>query len=236
MMIGIIGAMDVEIKELLSKMENTAEEKQGLLEFYIGKINGCECVVVKCGVGKVSAAVCAQTLILRYNPDAVINIGVAGGIGEGIQIGDLVISKSVVQHDMNTSALGDEIGLISGINKVYIDADEALSDLIYEYAKDIYSSNVFKGVIATGDIFVSENKMMKNIAEKFNASACEMEGGSVGQTCYMNDVPFVIIRSISDNGNDDASVDFMQFAESSANKYGELIFSILPHIKNNWRK
>ena len=165
MKIGIIGAMDVEIKELLSKMENTVEEKQGLLTFYIGKINGCDCVVVKCGVGKVSAAVCTQTLILKYNPDAVINIGVAGGIGEGIQIGDLVISKSVVQHDMNSSALGDEIGFISGINKVYIDADEALSNLIYEYAKDIYSSNVFKGVIATGDIYVSENKMMISVSQ-----------------------------------------------------------------------
>lgn len=236
MTIAIIGAMDVELKELLSRMQDIKEEKQGLLTFYKGVINGCDCVLVKCGVGKVSAAVCAQTLIFKYSPDAVINIGVAGGIGADIEIGDLVISTSVVQHDMNTSALGDEIGFISGINKVYIDADKNLSDLIYKYAKDIYSSNVHKGVIATGDIFVAENSMMKKIAEKFNASACEMEGGSVGQTCYMNDVPFVIIRSISDNGNDDASVDFMQFAESSANKYGELIFEVLPHIQKEWRE
>lgn len=236
MTIGIIGAMDIEIKNLLDKMENKKEEPFGKLIFYKGKINGINCVLVKCGVGKVNAAVCTQTLILKYLPDVIINIGVAGGIAKGIEIGDIVISSAVVQHDMNTCALGDEIGFISGLDKIYIEADKNLSEIIFKYAENIYKSNVHRGVIASGDIFVADTDMMKKISESFNAYACEMEGAGIGQTCYINEVPFVIIRSISDSADSHAEVDFMRFAQQSANRYGELIFKVLPYISSEWRK
>lgn len=229
-MIGLIGAMSVEVEDLIEVMSEVQVECMSGISYHIGKIRGVDCVVAQCGVGKVAAAVCAQTMILKYQPKALINIGVAGGIGENIHIGDIVISRGLVQHDMDTSALGDEKGLISGLNLVTIPASERLVNQVAFTAAGIYGDGVHVGIIATGDQFICEAQKLKRLAVEFDASACEMEGGSIAQVCWINKVDFVVIRAISDNANEDACVDFAIFAVTSAHKITELITKLLPTL------
>ncbi len=229
-MIGLIGAMSVEVENLIEVMSEVRIECMSGISYHIGKIRGVDCVVAQCGVGKVAAAVCAQTMILRYQPKALINVGVAGGIGENIHIGDIVISRGLVQHDMDTSALGDEKGLISGLNLVTIPASAKLVNQVASTAAGIYGDGVHVGIIATGDQFICEAQKLKRLAVEFDASACEMEGGSIAQVCWINKVDFVVIRAISDNADEDACVDFAIFAVTSAHKITELITKLLPTL------
>ncbi len=229
-MIGIIGAMAVEVENLIEVMTKDQVEIISGITFHIGKIRGVDCAVAQCGVGKVAAAVCAQTMILKYQPSALINVGVAGGIGENIHIGDIVISRGLVQHDVDTSALGDEKGMISGLNLVAIPASRKLVNLVATTAAGIYGDGVHVGIIATGDQFICDAQKLKRLAVEFDASACEMEGGSIAQVCWMNKVDFVVIRAISDNADEDAGVDFGTFAVASAHKIAELITKLLPNL------
>lgn len=230
-MIGIIGAMDVEVENLLTLMpENQAETISGIT-YHRGKIAGKDCVVAKCGIGKVAAAVCAQTMILKYAPEAVINVGVAGGIGLDVHIGDVVISSGLVQHDMDTSAIGDEKGFISGINLVIIPATKALTELTSKAAESIFGKQkVHVGVIATGDQFIGDGEHLNRIKDEFGACACEMEGGSIAQVCFLNQIKYVVIRAISDNANETAAMDYTAFFAESAHSTAKLISEILPKI------
>jgi adenosylhomocysteine nucleosidase len=230
-MIGIIGAMEVEVRDLLNLMpEQTSETISGIV-YHKGKISGIDCVVAQCGIGKVAAAVCAQTMILQYHPTALLNVGVAGGTGSRVKIGDIVISTSLVQHDMDTTALGDEKGFLSGPNIVHIPASDTLVNHAVSAAQEVLKpSKIHTGIIATGDQFVCDSEQLGRIAEEFGASACEMEGGSIAQVCYLNKVDFVVIRAISDNANEHAAMDFTEFAEQSAKELTELIKNLLPKI------
>ena len=210
-----------------------AEQKIEIISsitYHIGVIEGIDCVVAQCGVGKVAAAVCAQTMILKYQPSVLINVGVAGGIGRGIHIGDIVIACGLVKHDMDTSAIGDPIGLISGINLVTIPASDRLVGLVQSAAADVYDGGVHVGVIATGDQFICNGDKLGKLAEQFGAIACEMEGGSIAHVCYINHLDFVVIRAISDNADEQASTDFLSFAASSAHKITALLKNLLPNI------
>lgn len=228
-MTGIIGAMDVEVEEILSRMTEESCETVSGIAYHIGTMEGKACVVAKCGVGKVAAAVCAQTMILHYAPSAVINVGVAGGIGQGIHIGDIVVSSGLVQHDMDTSAVGDEKGLISGINLIVIPASKSLADLTAHTAESLLGKDkVHVGVIATGDQFINDGKRLEQIRDEFGACACEMEGGSIAQVCYLNGTNFVVIRAISDNANEAAAVNYNTFFKESAHTAAELIAALLP--------
>ncbi len=229
-MIGIMGAMAVEVEDLIAVMSEQRVEIISSITYYIGKIEGIDCVVAQCGVGKVAAAVCTQTMIIKYQPSALINVGVAGGIGQDIHIGDIVVSSGLVQHDMDTSVVGDPKGLISGINLITIPASEKLVNLVAATATEIYGKGVHVGIIATGDQFICNGDKLNHIADEFGAVACEMEGGSIGQVCYINQIDFVVIRAISDNANEDASVDFAAFAVSSAHKTTELIRKVVSVI------
>ena len=133
-MIGIIGAMDAEVNLLTEQMEEIREEKIGFARFYVGKMFGKECVVGRCGVGKVHAAMCAQSMILHYAPEVIVNIGVAGALVDELKIGDIVVAKAAVQHDMDTTPVGDPMGLISGINIVYIPTDDAVTEKLMQAA------------------------------------------------------------------------------------------------------
>lgn len=230
-MIGIIGAMDVEVENLLARMPESAGETVSGIRYRRGAIEGTDCVVARCGVGKVAAAVCTQTMILRYAPKAVLNVGVAGGTGRGVRIGDVVISSALVQHDMDTTALGDPKGFLSGPNVVAIPASGALADRAVSCAGRIFGpERVHTGVIATGDQFVCDSARLKRIAEEFGALACEMEGGSVAQVCYLNRTDFAVVRAISDNADEQAAADFTEFAKRSARELAALICALLPEI------
>ena len=228
--IGIIGAMDIEIEKIVSTMENHREEHAGGLVFHLGIIRELECVASVCGEGKVNSAVCAQTMLLRYNPCCVINVGVAGGIGEGIAIGDLVAASSVVQHDFDVTALGYKLGEIPSLKEVYLPTDTTLTDLALECAAKVYPGGLHKGVIASGDQFIAGPETFKRIREQFGALACEMEGASIGQVCVMNQVPFTVLRAISDNGDSTAHVDYPQFAREAAEKSQKLMVELIGRL------
>ncbi|WP_099204930.1 5'-methylthioadenosine/adenosylhomocysteine nucleosidase [Scatolibacter rhodanostii] len=227
--IGIIGAMNVEIEALLSQMEIENEEKIASLTFYIGKLNQTNCVISRCGPGKVNAAVCAQTMILKYNPRLVINSGVAGGIASDMEIGDFVIANSCVQHDCDTTALGDPPGLVSGINIINIPCDLEAAEKIKKAAQDIYG-NAYMGVIATGDIFLNSREKTKELNHLYEAMACEMEGGSIAHVCYMNQIPAAVLRSISDKGDEDSNMDFPAFAKMAAEKMQKLLLAVIDKL------
>ena len=225
-MIGIIAAMNVEMDGLRAHMENPVSETVSGVEFVRGTIEGREVVTAVCGIGKVFAALCAQTMILRYAPEAVINTGVAGTLTDELSIGNLAVSACVVQHDMDTSAIGDPVGLISGINMVEIPADRALTDRLCAAAQTV-GVKTLTGCIASGDQFVASPGRKTFIADTFSAIACEMEGAAVGQVCYVNRVPFCVLRAISDSADGSSHMDYPVFAQMAAQQSVRLLLAFL---------
>ena len=214
-MIGIIAAMNVEMDGLRAHMESPASETVSGVTFVRGIIEGREVVTAVCGIGKVFAALCAQTMILRYAPEAVINTGVAGTLTDELSIGNLAVSSCVVQHDMDTSAIGDPVGLISGINMVEIPADKALTERLCAAAETV-GVKTLTGCIASGDQFVASPGRKTFITDTFSAIACEMEGAAIGQVCYVNGVPFCVLRAISDSADGSSHMDYPVFAQMAA--------------------
>lgn len=233
-MIGIIGALDVEIAGIKSLMTDIKEQTISKIVFYVGKINGKDCVLAQCGVGKVNAAMCAQTMILVFKPDAVINTGVAGALNKQLHIGDIVISSGVVHHDADIiqdegedSPMYFERGTIQFSDETItrIDANKALAEKLVDECKNINDINVFYETVASGDQFISSKKARAEIGEFFNAYCCEMEGASIGQVCYRNNVPFAILRAISDTIDDNDFMDFAKFKFVAADQTLKVIKS-----------
>ena len=210
MKIGIIGAMKIEVEKICSMAENVKKEKVGGIEFNVGELCGHQVIIAVCGVGKVFAAMCAQAMILNYSPDAIINTGVAGALASELRVGDVAVAENVVQHDMDTSPIGDPVGLISGINMVQIPADEKISSSLKKTAADL-GMTCLSGTIASGDQFIADKAKKAYIKNTFSAIACEMEGAAIGQVCYVNGTPFGILRSISDNGDESAGMSYDKF-------------------------
>ncbi|QGU95126.1 5'-methylthioadenosine/adenosylhomocysteine nucleosidase [Clostridium bovifaecis] len=211
MIIGIIGAMDEEVEILLKNIELTKKDKKANMEFNIGELWGKSVVVVRSGIGKVNAAVCTQILIDDYKVNKVINVGVAGGIGKEILPGDVVIGENLVQHDVDTSVFGDKLGQIPRLEAYDFKCDSTLVKLAKEACDNSSEHKSFIGRIVSGDQFIASVEKIKWLNEEFDAIACEMEGASIAQVCYLNSVPFVIIRSISDNANNGAHIDYEKF-------------------------
>lgn len=214
-MIGIICAMQIEIDKINEAVENKTVECCSGITFTKGTLHGKDVVTAVCGVGKVFAAICAEAMIIKYNPEVIINTGVAGTLTRALGIGDVAVSEAVVQHDMDTSPLGDPVGLLSGINVVYVPADATVADKIKECVQSL-GVKCEKGVIASGDQFINSLEKKKYISETFNAIACEMEGASIGHVCYVNNVKFAVIRAISDGAGDDSHMDYPAFAKKAA--------------------
>lgn len=214
-MIGIIGALEAEIAGLRALLEGAEAKKVGGIEFVAGKISGKDVVTARCGVGKVFAAMCAQAMILEYAPDVIINTGVAGALSPELEIGDIIIAQSVCQHDMDTSALGDPAGMVSGINTIFFPTDENTAIRLIEFAQNMKAPKK-RGIIASGDKFVSDVGEKEEIYKRFGASACDMEGAAIGQVCYVNGVPFCVVRAISDTANGQAAEDYTRFASGVA--------------------
>ncbi len=228
-MIGIIGAMDVEVENLKAKIENKKIEAFSGIEFVSGKIFDKDVVVAKCGIGKVFAAICAETMILKYNPEFIINTGVAGTLTCELSIGDVAISESVCQHDMDTSPIGDPKGLLSGINIINIPADEYLVNLAKTVIKE-QNINCKKGVIASGDQFIASKEQKDFIVSEFNAIACEMEGASIGHVCYVNKVKFLVLRAISDSADNSSHMDYPTFLKMASENSTKVTFELIKRI------
>ncbi len=222
-MTGIIGAMYIEVETIKALMENKISEKIGGVEYVKGTLHGKDIVIAVCGIGKVAAAMCTQTMILRYAPDRIINTGVGGSLSTKLAIGDIAVAESLVQHDMDTSALGDPIGLISGINIVNIPADEKVVDLLSKGIETLENVKGLRGVIASGDQFIASGEKKKFITENFDAIVCEMEGASIAQVCYTNGVPFGVVRAVSDCADGSSHMDYGEFLPVAAANAAKLI-------------
>ncbi|MBR2499763.1 MAG: 5'-methylthioadenosine/adenosylhomocysteine nucleosidase [Clostridia bacterium] len=227
--IGIIGAMDVEVDGLKKNIDNAQTIKIAGIDFIKGTINNTEVVVAKSGVGKVYAAVCTQIMILKFNPDFILNTGVCGSLTKELKACNVVVGEKVLQYDMDTSPLGDPVGLISGINKIYFDCDDKLGNALLDILES-KGINHKKGIIATGDKFINDSALVKKLNTDFNAIAGDMESGSIGHVCYINDVPFGIVRSISDSGDENSDVDYAQTVEFAANVTVEVVLELCNRI------
>ncbi len=230
MTVGIIAAMSLEAEGLISEMTEASERKISGITFHFGKLCGKSCVVAVCGIGKVFAAICAQTMILEFSPSLIINTGVAGTLTEKLSIGDIIVAEKLVQHDMDTSPLGDPVGMISGINTVYLPCSEKYSKKLSEAAKRSGGFKCMTGIIASGDKFMSDSGEKKRISELFSASACEMEGAAIGQVCFVNETPCCVMRAISDGGDEAAALDYPAFAKMAALRGCEVIKEFLADI------
>ncbi|SET23694.1 5'-methylthioadenosine/adenosylhomocysteine nucleosidase [Anaerobranca gottschalkii] len=230
-MLGIIGAMDEEVQLFKEQMENIEIVSKAGMEFYKGILFGKELVLVRCGIGKVNAAICTQILVDHFSVDKIIFTGVAGGLHPEIEVGDIVISTDCVQHDFDATAFGYKLGEIPRLNKVEFAADQGLIQLAEESAKSIPDfPKVFKGRILSGDVFVADKEKALMLGEKLGGYCVEMEGAAVAQACYLNDIKFVIIRSMSDKADGSAHHDFATFVEYSANNALKLVKAMLERL------
>ena len=222
--IGMIGAMDSEIEYIKSRLEDSSEKEFGGVTFTIGRLFGKDIAIARCGIGKVFAALCAEAMIVAFSPRIIINTGVGGALNSGISIGDIVVAEKLVQHDMDTSPLGDPKGLISGINKIYFEADSKGREALSLAAKD-EGLEIKCGIIASGDRFVADKETKAEIVREFDASVCEMEGAAIAQVAFVNKTPFLVIRAVSDSADEESSVDYMEFLAEAAKKSARLTVS-----------
>ena len=222
-MVGIIGAMHIEVETIKSLMENKITEKISGVEYVKGTLHGKEIVIAVCGIGKVAAAMCTQTMILKYSPECIINTGVGGSLSTKLAIGDIAVAESLVQHDMDTSPLGDPIGLISGLNLVNIPADKRVGEILLKGIETLENVNGMTGVIASGDQFIASDEKKKFITDNFGAIVCEMEGASIAQVCFTNGVPFGVVRAVSDCADGSSHMDYGEFLPVAAANAAKLI-------------
>ena len=227
--VGFICAMDCELDAVTKLFDSLTVKKCGSIDFYCGSICGIETVAAKCGVGKVFAAICAQTMILSFSPDLIINTGVAGNLSEDLRIGDIALSSAVVQHDMDTSPLGDPPGLISGINKIEIESDLPSARVMQDCLEEL-GINSEIGIIASGDQFVASGEKKAQIKSSFGAISCEMEGAAVGQVCYVSGVRFLVVRAISDDADNASPDDFPAYCVKVSENSSKAILAFMRKI------
>lgn len=221
-MIGIICAMKIEADAIRASLSDTKVETVSGVEFTRGTLHGKDVVIAVCGIGKVFAAICTEAMILKYAPALIINSGVAGTLTDALSIGDIAIAKTLVQHDMDTSPLGDPVGLISGINKIHFEADEKAVSAFEAAVREVGANGVV-GTIASGDQFMSDTEKKHLIRDRFNAIACEMEGAAVAHVAYVNNVPFAVLRAISDSASGDAQMEYPKFVAMASERSHKII-------------
>lgn len=211
-MLGIIGAMAVEVEQLKQDMENPEVITIAGMEFFKGTILGKETVVVRSGVGKVNAGICVQILVDRFGVTGIVNTGIAGSLRAEINIGDMVLCTDAVQHDMEAVAFGYQPGQIPQMDVFSFEADEKLRNLAKECCERVNPEiSVHVGRVLTGDQFISSKEKKNWLTETFGGCCCEMEGAAIAQAAYLNHVPFLIVRAISDKADDSASMDYPEF-------------------------
>ena len=226
--LGIIAAMQEEVKEIENIMIDKEYKNIYELCFIQGKINNTQVVLVEAGVGKVNAARTTQILINKFDIRGIINVGSAGSGNDALQIGDIVIGKKLVQHDFDITAFGHQKGYISNVGQ-FIESDKLLIEKMEHTISEMNNNdfNIKIGTIASGDIFCTEVKMKEKIREKFDADAIEMEGAAIAQVCKLDKIPFIIIRSISDTPNGTNNITFDTFLEKASKRCAKIIKEFL---------
>ncbi|HHT97758.1 MAG TPA: 5'-methylthioadenosine/adenosylhomocysteine nucleosidase [Clostridiales bacterium] len=229
--IGIIGAMDEEVNKTIKIMTNYNKTIYASMSFYDGEIDNRDVVVVRSGIGKVNAAICTQILIDLFKVDAIINTGIAGSLKNEINIGDMVISTDSIQHDVDASKFGYDPGVIPRMGTSTFLAEEYLINKTYDVCKKFLPHlSTFKGRVLSGDQFIAENSKKEWLANTFNGYCTEMEGAAIGQVANLNDIPYVIIRSISDKADNSAQMTYEEFEEQAINNTFILIQELIKAI------
>ena len=232
MKVGIIGAMDVEVESLIGSMEIKNVTEHAGQKYYEGCIGKTEVVVVQCGIGKVRAGMAAQVLCSCFQVSHIINTGIAGSLNNDINIGDIVVSADAVFHDVDAVNFGYQLGEIPGTGTLFYKADENLQKLAVAAVKECAPEvNAFTGRVATGDVFVSERKKKDWIRNTFEADCTEMEGCAIAECAYLNQIPFVIIRAISDKADDSATMDYPTFEKQAVEHSVRLTRGFLKRIQ-----
>ena len=232
MKLGIIGAMAVEVATLKEQMENMTAATIAGMEFCAGRLEGLDAVVVQCGVGKVNAAMCTQILCSVYGVTHLVNTGIAGSLCAELDIADLVVSTDAMYHDMDVNVFGYPIGQVPGMDVVAFPADEKLSACAFAAAEAVNPGHTKSGRVASGDQFVSRKEQKEHIIEVSGALCTEMEGAAIAHTAYRNNVPFVILRAISDKADDSANMDYPTFEALAAHRCAQVTMHLARQLKN----
>lgn len=228
--VGIIGAMDSEVELLKSKVEGATEHDAAGLVFVEGSIDGVSVIVVKCGVGKVNAAMCAQALVSQLGATCVINTGVAGSLDNDIEVGDIVVSTDAVEYDIDVTPLGYKPGEHPDLHVIAFEADRSLREAVLSAAKALDDVNVFEGRVCSADRFVASAEAKAQITSQFGGTCCEMEGAAIAHVCYVAGVPYVVVRAISDKADGSASVSYPEFEAAAAKHCAGVVLAALPLI------
>jgi len=228
--IGIIGALDEEIMLLKNNAEIVNAKNIVSTDFFMGKMHGKSVVIARCGVGKVNAAICTQVLVDIYGVDYVVNIGVAGGLHPDLKVCDTVISSDLLHHDFDATGFGYELGHIPRNSESIFEADETLIQLALEGAQSIEGNNTHIGRIVTGDQFICTSADKERILSNFKPHCVEMEGAGIAQACYLNKIPFVVIRSMSDVSDEDAMGSFEENVQRAAKNASIIVEHIVKEL------
>ena len=231
MKLGIIGAMDLEVETLVAALENKKARRVAGSTFYEGKLSGLDAVVVQCGVGKVNAATCAQIMCSVFGVTALVNTGVAGSLSNELDIGDILVSTDAMHHDFDCSPVGYAPGQIPGLDMLAFKADEKLSALAFEAAEQVNPGHTKQGRVASGDQFIAGKAIKERIIALAGAKCTEMEGAAIAQTAYRNNVPFVILRAISDKADDSAEMDYPTFERIAADRCAKVVMAFAAMLK-----
>lgn len=216
--LGIIGAMQLEVETLLGIMEDKKVSSHAGSTFYEGKLEGLDVVVVQCGVGKVNAAICAQILCSCFGVTHLVNTGIAGSLCADLDIGDMVVSVDAMYHDFDCVHFGYEMGRVPGMYVTAFPADAKMMELAFAAAEEVNPGHTKNGRVASGDLFVAEKSAKERIIERTKALCTEMEGAAIAHTAYRNNIPFVILRAISDKADDSAEMDYPTFERIAAHR------------------
>ena len=229
MRVGIIGAMAVEVALLKEQLADTEVQAVAGMDFCVGTLGGTPVVVVQSGIGKVNAGICTQVLVDRFGVDAVVNTGVAGSLDGRIDVGDLVVSTDCVWHDFDVTPLGYAPGQVPGLDTLAFPADEGLHACALAAAREVAPEvAAWEGRVVSGDQFVADEATRRRLAEGFGGRCCEMEGTAIAQAAWLNGVPFVVVRAISDKpGSDEQVVDYNTFEEASARRCAKIVARIV---------
>ena len=229
--VGIIGAMEQEVARLKEVMENVSITTRAGMDFYEGILEGKKVVVVQSGIGKVNAGMCTQILVDLFQVEAVINTGIAGSLNNDINIGDIVLSTDVLHHDMDATGFGYPLGQIPRMDVLSFEADKKLIELADKACRKVLPEiGTHIGRVVSGDQFISDKAVKERIASNFNGCCTEMEGAAIAQTAYLNKVPFVILRAISDKADDSATMDYPVFERQAIAHSVRLVKNLLPRI------
>ena len=229
--IGIIGAMDLEVDALKAQMELTSEVTKANMTFCEGTLNGANVVIVKCGVGKVNAGICTQILADLFDVTHVINTGIAGSLNADLDIGDILISTDAIYHDMDVAVFGYALGHVPGMKDAAFTADRRMVELAMESCKAVNPDITCRsGRVVSGDQFISSKDVKERLINIFGGFCTEMEGAAIAHAATLNNLPFVIIRAISDKADDSAEMDYPTFERAAAKHSAALVADLVAKI------